>query len=36
LAKTLLVVVWIALNAMAVSLRWHPYPFILLDLAFST
>jgi uncharacterized membrane protein len=36
LAKTLLVVGWIALNAMAVSLRWHPYPFILLDLAFST
>jgi uncharacterized membrane protein len=29
-------VVWIALNAIAVSLRWVPYPFILLDLAFST
>jgi uncharacterized membrane protein len=36
LAKTLLVVVWIAPNAMAVSLRWDPYPFILLNLAFST
>jgi Protein of unknown function (DUF1003) len=27
---------WIALNALAVSLRWDPYPFILLNLAFST
>jgi uncharacterized membrane protein len=34
--QTLLVAVWIALNAMAVSLRWDPYPFILLNLAFST
>jgi uncharacterized membrane protein len=30
------VAVWIALNALAVSLRWDPYPFILLNLAFST
>ena len=30
------VIVWIALNAAAVSLRWDPYPFILLNLAFST
>jgi uncharacterized membrane protein len=29
-------VIWIALNALAVSLRWDPYPFILLNLAFST
>jgi uncharacterized membrane protein len=36
LGQTLLVAVWIALNAMAVSLRWDPYPFILLNLAFST
>jgi uncharacterized membrane protein len=35
-AQTLAVVVWIALNAAAVSLRWDPYPFILLNLAFST
>ena len=28
--------VWIALNVSAVSLRWDPYPFILLNLAFST
>ena len=27
---------WIALNLAAVSLRWDPYPFILLNLAFST
>jgi uncharacterized membrane protein len=30
------VIFWIALNAVAVSLRWDPYPFILLNLAFST
>jgi uncharacterized membrane protein len=35
-AQTLLVIAWIALNAVAVSLRWDPYPFILLNLAFST
>ena len=34
--QTSLVVVWIALNLAAVSLRWDPYPFILLNLAFST
>ena len=34
--QTLVVVVWIALNAVAVGLRWDPYPFILLNLAFST
>jgi uncharacterized membrane protein len=36
ICQTLLVVVWIALNAIAISLRWDPYPFILLNLAFST
>jgi uncharacterized membrane protein len=35
-AQTALVVLWIAFNAAAVSLRWDPYPFILLNLAFST
>jgi uncharacterized membrane protein len=35
-AQTILVVLWIGLNAAAVSLRWDPYPFILLNLAFST
>jgi uncharacterized membrane protein len=34
--QSLVVLVWIALNAFAVSLRWDPYPFILLNLAFST
>jgi uncharacterized membrane protein len=34
--QTLLVIVWISLNVVAVSLRWDPYPFILLNLAFST
>jgi uncharacterized membrane protein len=36
IAQTVLVVIWIAVNAVAVSLRWDPYPFILLNLAFST
>ncbi|WP_293039728.1 DUF1003 domain-containing protein [Mycobacterium sp.] len=36
LLQTILVVVWIALNLFAVELRWDPYPFILLNLAFST
>jgi uncharacterized membrane protein len=36
LGQTLVVIVWIAANAIAVSLRWDPYPFILLNLAFST
>jgi uncharacterized membrane protein len=36
LGQTVLVAVWIALNAIAISLRWDPYPFILLNLAFST
>jgi uncharacterized membrane protein len=27
---------WIAVNAAAVAFRWDPYPFILLNLAFST
>jgi uncharacterized membrane protein len=34
--QTVLVFVWVLLNAAAVSLRWDPYPFILLNLAFST
>ncbi len=34
--QTLLVIVWITLNLVAISLRWDPYPFILLNLAFST
>ena len=34
--QTVLVVGWILLNIYAVSLKWDPYPFILLNLAFST
>ncbi|HEY3465685.1 MAG TPA: DUF1003 domain-containing protein [Amycolatopsis sp.] len=34
--QTLIVIVWIVLNITAVSLQWDPYPFILLNLAFST
>jgi uncharacterized membrane protein len=34
--QTIIVIVWIALNVFAVRLRWDPYPFILLNLAFST
>ena len=34
--QTVLVILWILLNVFAVTLRWDPYPFILLNLAFST
>src|SRR6476659_6548823 len=34
--QTVLVVFWITINVVAVGLRWDPYPFILLNLAFST
>jgi uncharacterized membrane protein len=34
--QTLLVMIWIAINAAVIALRWDPYPFILLNLAFST
>jgi uncharacterized membrane protein len=34
--QTLIVIIWIILNVAAVSLRWDPYPFILLNLGFST
>jgi uncharacterized membrane protein len=34
--QTLIVIIWILLNVFAVALRWDPYPFILLNLAFST
>jgi uncharacterized membrane protein len=36
LIQTIVVLLWIVLNVSAVSLRWDPYPFILLNLAFST
>ena len=34
--QTVIVGVWILLNVALVTLRWDPYPFILLNLAFST
>jgi uncharacterized membrane protein len=34
--QTIVVIVWIALNAIALRFQWDPYPFILLNLAFST
>src|SRR5437667_7447354 len=36
LGQTILVIAWIAVNGAAVAFRWDPYPFILLNLAFST
>ena len=32
---TIVIIAWIVLNAFVVALRWDPYPFILLNLAFS-
>jgi len=34
--QTVVVAAWIAVNAAAATLRWDPYPFILLNLTFST
>ena len=34
--QTVIVIVWIIVNVTVVALRWDPYPFILLNLAFST
>lgn len=34
--QTVIVVAWILLNVYAFRLQWDPYPFILLNLAFST
>ena len=36
LGQSIVVVAWIVVNAAAVRYRWDPYPFILLNLAFST
>jgi uncharacterized membrane protein len=33
--QTIVVVVWILLNGIGIGLHWDPYPFILLNLAFS-
>jgi uncharacterized membrane protein len=34
--QTVIVAVWITLNVFLVAFQWDPYPFILLNLAFST
>jgi uncharacterized membrane protein len=34
--QTVLVVIWIVMNGIAWSLRWDAYPFVLLNLVFST
>jgi uncharacterized membrane protein len=34
--QTVAVVVWLVLNSVALVSHWDPYPFILLNLAFST
>jgi uncharacterized membrane protein len=36
LAQSVLVVIWIVVNSVALVRHWDPYPFILLNLAFST
>ncbi|OBG63381.1 MULTISPECIES: DUF1003 domain-containing protein [unclassified Mycobacterium] len=36
LVQTIVVIVWIAVNLFAAAARFDPYPFILLNLAFST
>jgi uncharacterized membrane protein len=36
IGQSIIVVCWIVLNVVAVDLRWDPYPYILLNLAFST
>ena len=35
-AQTAIVIVWVVVNIFAARLRWDPYPFILLNLMFST
>jgi uncharacterized membrane protein len=36
IVQTVFVTIWIALNVIAYVREWDPYPFILLNLAFST
>ncbi len=36
MAQTVVVIVWVVINIVAVRFRWDPYPFILLNLFFST
>lgn len=34
--QTIIVIIWMALNAVGFIYHWDPYPFILLNLIFST
>ena len=36
IVQTVIVTAWIALNLVAMAQHWDPYPFILLNLVFST
>ena len=36
IGQTIIVIAWIAVNSVALVAHWDPYPFILLNLAFST
>jgi uncharacterized membrane protein len=36
IGQSVLVVLWVVLNSLAWTRHWDPYPFILLNLAFST
>jgi uncharacterized membrane protein len=36
IGQSIVVIFWIALNSIAIVQHWDPYPFILLNLAFST
>lgn len=36
IGQTLVVIGWVIVNSIAVAAHWDPYPFILLNLAFST
>jgi len=36
IAQTIIIIVWIAVNLTAYIYHWDPYPFILLNLLFST
>lgn len=35
ITQTILVVLWMTVNAIGLALHWDPYPFILLNLMFS-
>jgi uncharacterized membrane protein len=36
IGQSIVVVIWVVLNAVGLVRHWDPYPFILLNLAFST